>query len=428
MKTLLLLFASLLVTQTYAQGLVDVYHDAVQNDPTFKQAQSKLKEANALLTQAKAPLRPQLQATATLNRTHQPGPDDWKHNNTYDLEISQTLFDVSAYANLQSAKAMVNQATAVFRTAQQDLILRTAGAYFAVLQAQEILRCDAANKTALASTLHLAKQGYRVGVKTIVDVYQAQAEYNKARATYLQDKMTLIAAQEKLRGISNKQYPTLNHLPPDLPVTPVKTALRVWIKRALEHNSALQAVRFGGLVAQYEVRTQQYAKIPTLNLTAGYTYNPVSAGFYDDDVPRTARINLSARFKLYQGGLMRAKERRAQAQYQAASAAVEKTYRDTIANVREDYLTCLINRDKLLFDRQAMKAGFSALKSTRAGYKVGTKTVNDILIQQSRYYQIQTNYIVDRIAYVQATLKLKQDVGSLTSQNLVAIDRYLLPS
>jgi outer membrane protein len=60
-----------------------------------------------------------------------------------------------------------------------------------------------------------------------------------------------------------------------------------------------------------------------------------------------------------------------------------------------------------------------------ASYRVGTETLVDVLNQQQKVFQAQTQYATDRYAFVNNILALKQAAGTLSFDDLCAINAWL---
>jgi outer membrane protein len=435
----LTLLSSLVCNYAAAAGLVDVYNDAIKNDQTFKQAEATLLQNKEMLPQARALLLPQVVATAGVNRiqvksttttsgTPSQSVTTYDSPYTYGLNVTQSLFNAGAIYGYEGAKASVAQAAAVFSSASQSLMVRVATAYFAVLQAEETLVYAEAQKKALESQLHVSKQRYQVGLDPITSVYQAQAAYDAANSNYIASQNGLLDSQEDLRVITNQSYPHLNRLQYGFNmISPEPADIDAWSRAAVEKNLDLKGARFGLLAAQDVIKAQQGNRLPTLNLVAGYNVgqSQIVAGSPGTSLSKTASIGLNAQFDAYTGGAASSLVRQAEAAYQLASAVMEQSYRQTVATTRKSYWGVMTGISKVEADRQSIKSSISALESTEAGYKVGTQTFNDVLQQQQLLYQSQTTYAQDRFNYLLTTLQLKQAVGVLSTEDLIAIDAWL---
>ncbi|MBV9576869.1 MAG: TolC family protein, partial [Gammaproteobacteria bacterium] len=68
----------------------------------------------------------------------------------------------------------------------------------------------------------------------------------------------------------------------------------------------------------------------------------------------------------------------------------------------------------------------SSLEGIKASYGVGTETLVDVLNQQQKLFQAQTQYASDRYAFVNNILALKQAAGTLSFDDLRAINAWLV--
>src|SRR5215471_195652 len=138
------------VNATYGANLLDVYEKAKQADPTIRQADANRLAAREGKPQALAALLPNVTATGSASKNKsegsQPGTafaltsidfvSDTKRT-AYGATLSQSLFHWDQWVALKRADAQVAQAEATYAAAEQDLIVRVAQRYFAVLAAQD---------------------------------------------------------------------------------------------------------------------------------------------------------------------------------------------------------------------------------------------------------------------------------------------------
>src|SRR5690606_7231751 len=119
---------------------------------------------------------------------------------------------------LQAAQASGEQAALEFSAAQQELILRSAEAYFAVLRAQDALAAVKAEEAALKRQLDQAKERFEVGLSDRTDVLQAQAGYDSAHAGRLLAERQVQDAFENLEALTARPYRRLDGIRHSLPV------------------------------------------------------------------------------------------------------------------------------------------------------------------------------------------------------------------
>ena len=77
--------------------------------------------------------------------------------------------------------------------------------------------------------------------------------------------------------------------------------------------------------------------------------------------------------------------------------------------------------------RQAVQSSRTALEATEAGFEVGTRTIVQVLDQQFLLYDNIVRYYRARYDYILNTMRLKQASGTLSVQDLEALEPYLRP-
>ena len=135
-----------MATTAHAENLLDIYKLAQDNDPTWSGAQANYRASLEIGPQARSLLLPTISVGAGIykinqeaTRTNQTSGETTvlppaSYNSTgYNVQFTQRLFNMSGFAAYAQGRVAVNQAEAELAIARQDLIQRTAQAYFEVL-------------------------------------------------------------------------------------------------------------------------------------------------------------------------------------------------------------------------------------------------------------------------------------------------------
>lgn len=428
-----------------ATNLIDVFHQAQDSDPSYQKAKATYLAEEATLGQARSAFLPNLSLTGsytqTKTKTVQTGnytptipatPDSTTNlpltTTVGALSLTQSLFDWASFKTYAKAKLDVKQAALTYAAAEQDLMLRTASAYFDVLTAQDILRYTASQKKQLARNLEVTRQRYRVGLDAITSVYDALAKYDATKASYIAKENDLADKKEALREITGQLYPSIYQLKKTIPlVSPQPSSIDAWTKAAEEQNVTLMAARLGAQSAAQNVKIQFAGHLPTLALAGSYTdtnnkNTDVTNGTSDAD---TSSLGVTLTVPIFAGGNVSYQTKQAEYQYQAAVADMDIQHRSTLAQTRKAYLGVLAEISQIRADRQAIKSAQSSLASNNAAYKVGTRTILDVLTAQSALYDAETKYAQDRFEYVINFLTLKEASGTLNEQDLAQVNTWL---
>lgn len=432
-----------------AADLLEVYNEALQSDPIFQQA-----IANQLSTKEGLPisisaLLPSIifQATPSLTRTGVSGtnlasfaglsiaPRNTTTRAYYmSLTINQTLFDFNKFSQVRGAQALAKGADANLNAALEDLMIRTARAYFNVLKDEDQLAYSAASKRAFEHQLGQVREQYNVGLKTVTDVYTAQASYDSALADYIATQTNLNNDRENLRSITGKYYPKLSRLRDDFPlVSPEPKNIDEWVKTAEQHNWSIQAQRYNVENKKQIIRQKYAGHLPVVTIQGlmdrNYTLNLNSYNALMDragpgtQTDRAVSVNIN--FPIFSGGGVIASTNQATYDYEAAQQKLEQTIRDTLNSTRQNYLSIITGISQINADKQAVKSTISSLHGIRASFRVGTETLVDVLNQQQKVFEKQTKYSTDRYNFVNSILALKQAAGTLSFDDLKAVNTWL---
>ena len=441
-KRLLVLAVTLGISNiSSATDLMDIYQQALDNDPQFKAAYSTYMSSKEAVPQALSALLPQVNIGGLMGHisTSSRGSVDFaaffnnsqRYNFTqYTLQASQAVFNYSAWKSIQSAKASVKAAHAAFNSAAQDLIRRVAKAYFDVLLAKDTLEFSKAKKRANKRQLDQAQQRFKVGLDAITSVYEAQAAYDQSVAEVIADKNNLDNQFELLRKLTNHTYYLLSPLRGGrIPlVKPEPANVDEWVNTAIRQNYSLLAAKFSKLSAYENISAQSSGNWPTLAITGNTTgthneLNSTTTVLAGRTI--NSQVALSLNFPIYQGGLVISQGRQARYDYQTATEQMQQTYRDTIVGSRIAYNTIIDGISKIKADKQTIISQQNSLNSTEAQFKVGTRTMVDVVNAQRRLFEAQTQLATDQYGYINAIISLKYLAGTLNVQDLEEINSWL---
>ena len=449
------------VAPAQAADLWDIYQLAVKNDPTFAQAQANYEATTEDKDIARAGYLPNitLNGRRSLTRTSGEQPQfngktlepfqfstrDW--GTTYSATLTQAIFDYGAWHAMDQADAQAAQADAQFTAAQEDLIQRTATAYFNVLNARDTLKADRATADANSKQLEQAKEKYEVGMSAITDVENAQAAYDQSAANLISAQQQVITTEEQLRAIIGEPVGQLMEPSVDMPLrTPDPSTAQQWVDQALKQNPNLLAAQSGADAASAAVGIQRGAELPTLNLGLQHNKNIDSetgseSGLGIDPktgnpVPFTSAINapsnintniayLQLSWPIFNGGAAWSRVTQAQAQYRAAVQNVNTVSRQTEQQARTAYLGVLTGISQVTALKQSVKSNQTSMDATQTGMEVGTRTIVDVLTARQNLLTAQTSFSNARYTYLESLLTLMSAAGILSEADVKQINSLL---
>lgn len=442
---LIILFCCQLTAK--AANLLQVYQQALCSDPIYQQAISQRLSTKEGVPINLAALLPSIVITAdpSVTRSGYSGANlrgigFTPRNNTqryYELALTatQTVFNYSQFFTLRAAMATSKGADATLNAALQSLMTRVASAYFAVLRDEENLSYNEASKLAYAEQLNQVKEQYKVGLKTITDFYTAQAAYDTAVANYIAAQTTLANDRENLRVITGVYYPRLSSLSDKFPlISPEPENVEAWVCLSQRQNWSIKAAQYAVDTAKQTIQQQFGGHLPTVSLQGQvdriYTDNINGyvniAARNGTSTETDKQIMLNIKVPVFSGGGVTAQTDQAVYNYKVAQQQLEQTVRNTANTTRQSFLGILAGISQIDADKQAIKSSISSLQGMDASYKVGTETLVDVLNQQQKVFQAQTQYAADRYNFINNILALKQAAGTLSFDDLCAINAWLI--
>ena len=438
LQTLLTIYLISSYSSGYADDLLTVFDLAQRNDAVIRAATADYQASQQVPSQSRAALLPQLSGdvrssqTETTNRTINgvANPDEDTESNSWSLNLRQTLYDHASWQRLWSANATAAAAEAQYRAAEQDLILRVAETYFNVLAAEDNLEFAEAERKAVGQQLEQAKQRFDVGLIAITDVKESQAQYDQAVASEIQAQNTLSAAREALWTLTNHTLAKLERVSDKLPlVTPDPQDKQQWVDKALNENLSLLAAKNTLDAADHNVDAQRAGHYPTLSLTAsvgsGDNEVLVPSAFQTEGDSETIGVELS--IPIYSGGGVSARTREAVYRRDSARETHEGTRRQVIQQTRNAYQNVVADISRVKALQQALISSQAAYEATEAGFEVGTRNSVEVLLSLRNTFAARRDYAQTRYDYLLDTLRLKQSTGSLSIEDLRAINRWLEP-
>ena len=437
----LLLALAALSLPAVAEDLIQVYRDAQKYDAVFSSARNALEAGREKLAQGRALLLPTLNLTG--NVTHQRLTSESRdpaipalsfmrdpYARGYALTFTQPLLRLQNWAQFDQAEQQVRQAEAVFGQAGQDLILRTAQAYFDVLAAQDTLGLVKAQKTAISEQLAQAKRNFEVGTATITDTHEAQARYDLIVAQEIAAQNDVDSRRRALQQITGKEYGALQPLRPDVRLAPPNPDnMAAWVELAEQQAYPVLAQEAAAAIAELEAKRASAAHHPTLDIVASHSQTNQSASTQTTvgTENTTSVIGLQLAMPLYAGGGINSREREAAALHLRTKEDLENARRSAALSTRQTYLAVKNGIAQVGALDQALVSSRSALESNRLGYEVGVRINIDVLNAQQQLFSTQRDLAVARYSTITNHLRLKAAAGSLGEQDLEEVNRALVP-
>ncbi|MCA8300839.1 TolC family outer membrane protein [Burkholderia seminalis] len=446
LKACALLVLGACAQAAYATDLMSAWQDAQASDPGYAAARAQRAAGVEALPQARAALLPRLQAALGVGSTWASVSDLPRQEyttNGYGASLVVPVFHWGDWQGYEIGKLKVARSEIVFEKARQALMIDVARAYFDVLQAQDQLAFSRAHEAALDEQLKIAQAAFDAGTQTVVDLDQARAALDLARAERAGALNDYQIRTERLNKLVGHPVGSLAALPDDASVSPLAAAdLDQWTTLARQRNLDVATCEIDSEMASRETRRAQSADLPTVDLIA--TFNHSSQGnsryMYSATLPsqngigvaggagNSSVIGLQITIPIFTGGYVQSRKRETLALESRAGNALLDARENAVLDARQTYLSLLNGRDMIAALRSAVVSTRTSTRSAKTAYEIGDRTSTDVLIAEDKQYRSRTAFSRARYDYMLHWLELSRAAGQLTDAELANVNALLTTS
>lgn len=443
-----------------AQNLLDTYDQALRNDTELLSAQAESGAAQARYRQARGQLLPQLSASASYTRVTEDqsfeSPDDGdagggfgggadffggdggattSDQQSYSLDLTQPLFNWTAWQNKDAAAARSDQAALSLSAAEQQLIVRVAEAYFDVLAARDALTAAREQQRSINSQLDRAQAAFEAGLDPITDQQEAQSSLDSAIVDAIDAENQLAGARDALINLTGRAPDALSGIDVEQAVPENGDDAdgrdrEAWLAIALKRSPQVAASRAAWRAARENIAAQRGGHLPDLNLVGSVGRSeqlfPFSAGSGQANlVNETRSIGLQLQLPLFSGGATRAAV--SEAEYNAEQARLDliSARRQLLVDINAAYRNVETTARRLAALDRAIASGQTALEAAQAGYRLGNRTILDVIEAQITLVQRRADRKQAWYDHALARLRLRRAAGVLDFNELARINARL---
>ncbi|HAT8180405.1 TPA: TolC family outer membrane protein [Legionella pneumophila] len=392
------LFVAALLTSSYATA--DTLYEAVQYgmiaNPDVLLNTAKGLSAKQAIDKAKGGLYPSIDVTGGFGRQRSVNPTSAAIDNTPTVtlntvesavELRQRLFAGGGIINEVKRNQYLTQAQK-WKTQgiAEDLALEITKNYFAVLLHERLYAYSIENLKAHRAVFKMIKERATAGITRAAEVDQANARLALAEA----NKISALADLQEVRINYAK---TVGKWPENLqmPRVPARKSLpnnlaRI-IEKGLDNHPTVKSsyADIKEAKAQYDVARAAY--YPEVNLVLNSSKNKNLGGLVGPNDSDTVAVRMN--YNAFRGGADAARIRETAYQVQESYETKNRTLLELKETIRLAWNAYVASALRI----QPLKQHVTASRKTRAAYqdefKVGKRTLLDLLDSQNEYYESQ---------------------------------------
>jgi outer membrane protein len=404
--------------ETLTGALVKTY----AGNPTIMSQRAQLRSLDEGVAAARALGRPQLSGTAGVNQDLFQTGGGGGRNISAGVDVSYPLFNGGRVRNsIRAADERVLAGRANLKATEGDIFTEAVGAYMDVIRDRSIVTLNQNQIRVLQTNLQASRDRFEVGDLTRTDVAQSEARLALAQSGLAIAEGRLSGSEENYRRVIGELPEELT--PPD-PLPPLPTSADQAVDIALANNSDLVAIAAQARAAGREVSVVRSDRLPTVSAVSGAdaaNYLGTAGRQFAPGAPNQVfqgTVGVQARIPIYQGGLVGARVRQAQAvQSQLLERGVE-VERLVVANTRAAFASYQAAVEAIESNQVAVNANTLALEGTRAEQTVGTRNVLDVLNAEQELLNSQVALVTARRDAYVAGFALLNAMGRAEAEDI----------
>ena len=391
-------------------------------NPTIAASRAQVRTLDEGVALARAQNRLQVAGTGGLNQDLTRTGGGTGRNLSLGFDISYPLFNGGRARNqIRAADTRVEAGRANLRATEGDVFTEAVGAYMDVIRDRSIVSLNENQVRVLTTNLEATRDRFEVGDLTRTDVAQSEARLALARSQLATAQGRLTGSQENYRRVIGTA-PDQLAAPPPLPVLPGTPDQATIV--ALNNNADLISINAQVRAAGLDVQIQRANRLPTLNaIGSGRAVNYLGSADEQfapgaSNTQTSTGLGVQARIPLYQGGLVGAQVRQAQALQSQLLEQGVGIERQIVAQTRAAFASYVASQDAIRSNEVAVAANTLALEGARLENTVGTRTVLEVLNAEQELLNSQVQLVTARRDAYVAGFALLNAMGRAEARDL----------
>jgi outer membrane protein TolC len=383
--------------------LREAVSEALANNPDFRAKMEEMEQAIQVKNQARTGFFPKL--TTEYNYTHLHnafrnfGSEAFpisQDNYSWRTALRQPLFQgFEILSQYELAKLGIDQSETEIEIAKLELALGVKVAYFDILIADAAVDVAERDVAARKSNADVVRSFYKVGMKPINELLQAEVEWANAQQALVRTQNDAQLARSKFNILLSRPV----NAPVDVKVPdplwePVTGELDEYIKRALMNRPEMKVINIRLDQADQNIRLAKSDYYPEISFVGEYTKEgdtpDVSGSRFHQ--ARDPKALLVLTWTFWEWGKTRhaIKEQESfKRQLMDTKVAIENDIR---LEVREALLALDTAEKNIPTTQTAVKQGEENLRVEEERYKAQVTTITEVLLATTRLTQARVNY------------------------------------
>ncbi len=411
-------------------GLNSAYQMALAHDAQIAQAQAQFGADNETVNTALGVLLPQVSADA--NYSVNDGNTDSSDINSKDWSVSlnQPIYNHAGWAGYAQAKQITKAAELSLRKAKQDLILRVSESYFNVLLAQKSLQLSNTKLKSDQTQLETAEASAELGLASQVDVLEARSNFDLSKSDTINAENQLDIALESFANIIGKPVAILKSeglkvMMSDVVLPYQDLSTKELAAKINDGNLDVMLANNQLEQSQQQIEIKRAGHYPDINFQAQYKETHYLDSHESIDDSHSSRYGINFSLPLYSGGRTTSEVRAAKQTSIVAREALRQSREGALLSMRTQVRNLEQGRKLVNALKEAVKSNDAFLEAAEEGYRVGLRSMLEVLTARTNQTLAQRNLIEAIHNQVLNHLKLEAVLGDLMVEDIQTYEALL---
>ncbi|MDC0342745.1 TolC family protein [Alphaproteobacteria bacterium] len=394
MKKVFIIIVILFSKVSFAIDVDDAIKSTIENNPKVKIAFEKLEESKELIENAYNQKLPTI--TSTISGTYSNSDSSTATSSTtpetftdkYKLSLTQNLYDAGEKnLEIERSKILFDKEIINFKISIQDLILSAINGYLTVINYEKSLEASNKNFDSVTRFLDETKTKFDLGSATLYDLQNAESAFAIAETNLFIAQQNYDVSKITFNRIVGLEAVNLE----DVIDLNKNINLELFIKNVENNNYSLALLDNDILNTNLLLAIEKLNNKPSLDLSTSVEYS--DSGRIDSGTEKTnGTIGLTLTIPVFQKNNDKSDIRKYQSKLLQSELTFEDTKQDLTIQASNLYKNYLISKSNISSNNKQLKSIQTSLDSIKEEYKIGTKTITDLIDAESELLDVNVNY------------------------------------
>jgi len=394
MKKVFIIIVILFSKISFAIDVDDAIKSTIENNPKVKIAFEKLEESKELIENAYNQKLPTI--TSTISGTYSNSDSSTATSSTnpetftdkYKLSLTQNLYDAGEKnLEIERSKILFDKEIINFKISIQDLILSAINGYLTVINYEKSLEASNKNFDSVTRFLDETKTKFDLGSATLYDLQNAESAFAIAETNLFIAQQNYDVSKITFNRIVGLEAVNLE----DVIDLNKNINLELFIKNVENNNYSLALLDNDILNTNLLLAIEKLNNKPSLDLSTSVEYS--DSGRIDSGTEKTnGTIGLTLTIPVFQKNNDKSDIRKYQSKLLQSELTFEDTKQDLTIQASNLYKNYLISKSNISSNNKQLKSIQTSLDSIKEEYKIGTKTITDLIDAESELLDVNVNY------------------------------------